>query len=145
MAYTSLSTLPAAPSRFATPADFELQVDAHLIAQATLVAQLNALIAQLNAGSAGILMSTATFAMNLTALAALTATAFDVTVPGALVTDTIVVTPVEWSTNTAHRARIDHSAYWVSAGVVRVIVKNNDATAAVLTPGTWTVAILRTP
>ena len=145
MAYTALSTLPAAPSRFAAPADFEAQADAYLLAQAALVAQLNTLVGQLNAGSAGIIMSTATFAMNLTTLAILTATAFDVTLAGALVTDTIVVTPVEWSTNTAHRARIDVTAYWISANTVRVLVKNNDGTAAVLTPGTWTVAALRTP
>ena len=145
MAYSTLSTLPAAPSRFASPADFEAQADAYLIAQATLVAQLNALVAQLNAGSAGIIMSTATFSMNLTTLAALTATAFDVTLAGTLVTDTIVVTPVEWSTATAMRARIDYSAYWISANTVRVLIKNNDATAATLTPGTWTVAAFRTP
>lgn len=145
MAYTPLSTLPTAPSRFATPADFEAQADAYLVAQATLVAQLNALIADLNANGYGTIVATATFAMSLTSLAILTATAFDVTVAGVLVTDTIVVTPVEWSTNTAHRARIDYSAYWIAANTVRVLVKNNDATAAVLTPGTWTVSALRKP
>ena len=130
-----ITALAPAPSRFSDPATFELEVDAFLSSLSNLVAELNA--------SAFANVFTATFSMTLTTLAATSSTAFDVTLTGALATDTFVVTPVEWSTNTAHRARIDCSAYWVSTNTVRVLVKNNDGTAATLTAGTWTVAAIR--
>lgn len=142
MPYPQLSVMPPQPSRFVDAAIFEAQVDAYLAGQAILVAECNVLVAALNAFP-GVEIQTATFAMTLTALAALTATAFDVVLAGALATDTLIVTPMEWSTNTAHRARIDMSAYWVGVNTVRVLIKNNDAAAAVLTAGTWTVTALR--
>lgn len=131
----ALSPLAPTPSRFSTPEEFEAEVDAFLISLATLRDEIAALTP--------VTMITTTFSMNLTTLAANSSSAFDVTVTGVDATDTLVVTPVEWSTNSAHRARIDYSAYYVSANTVRVLVKNNDGSSATLTAGTWRVSALR--
>jgi hypothetical protein len=47
--FDPLTAMPAAPSRFATPTDYEDQWDAYLIAQNALVTEQNALIAAMNA------------------------------------------------------------------------------------------------
>ncbi len=48
MPLTSISALPSAPSRFATPSDFEDQVDTYLAGQATLVSEVNTLVGEWN-------------------------------------------------------------------------------------------------
>ena len=143
MTYAALTVMPAAPSRLSDAATFEAEVDAWLIAVGNLVTELNATIAALNAGGLMLTILKTTFSMNLTTLAGNTTTAFDVTLTGVADTDTIVVTPAEWSTNSGHRSRIDVQGYYVSANTVRVLVRNVDATSANLTAGTWHVAAIR--
>ena len=143
MTYSALTVMPDAPSRLVDAATFEEQADAYLAALANLVTELNGTIAALNAGGLMSAILKTTFSMALTTLAANTTQVYDVTLTGVASTDTLVVTPVEWSTNTAHRARIVYHAYYVSADTVRVLVCNVDGSSATLTAGTWTVSALR--
>lgn len=48
MPFTQITPLPAAPSRFAAPADFETQVDEYLVGQAVMVSEINTLVSELN-------------------------------------------------------------------------------------------------